>query len=120
MYAQIGGKYSHLAHILASLTLCLALPCMKWTCLVLGPVRFAEKTNRNTVPADLLGEKNTVPAQKKNKVKNTDYKTNEQGQENKRILSVIKRPGTKALCDCDTTSSRIIFNLFAKAFETSL
>lgn len=35
VYAQIGGKYSHLAHILASLTLCLALPCMKWTCLVL-------------------------------------------------------------------------------------
>ena len=29
--AQI-GKYSHLAHILASLTFCLALPCMKWTC----------------------------------------------------------------------------------------
>ena len=30
----------------------------------LGPVRFAEKTSRNTVPADLLGEKNTVPAEK--------------------------------------------------------
>jgi len=64
VYAQIGSKYSHLAHILASLTLCLALPCMKWTCLVLGPVRFAEKTNRNTVPVDLLWEKNTVPTEK--------------------------------------------------------
>ena len=29
-----------------------------------GPVRFAEKTSRNTVPADLLWEKNTVPAEK--------------------------------------------------------
>ena len=67
VYAQIGGKYSHLAHILASLTLCLALPCMKWTCLVLGPVRFAEKTNRNTVPVDLLWEKNTVPTEKQAK-----------------------------------------------------
>ena len=31
--AQI-GNYSHLAHIPASLTFCLALPCMKWTCFV--------------------------------------------------------------------------------------
>ena len=29
-----------------------------------GPVRFAEKTSRNTVPTDLLWEKNTVPAEK--------------------------------------------------------
>ena len=29
-----------------------------------GPVSFAEKTSRNTVPADLLGEKNIVPAEK--------------------------------------------------------
>ena len=29
-----------------------------------GPVRFAEKTSRNTVPADLLREKNTVSAEK--------------------------------------------------------
>ena len=29
-----------------------------------GPVRFAEKTSRNTVPVDLLWEKNTVPAEK--------------------------------------------------------
>jgi len=29
-----------------------------------GPVRFAEKTNRNTVPADLLGEENTVSTKK--------------------------------------------------------
>jgi len=27
-----------------------------------GPVRFAE--SRNTIPADLLGKKNTVPAEK--------------------------------------------------------
>lgn len=32
---RLASTYSHLAHILASLTLCLALPCMKWTCLVL-------------------------------------------------------------------------------------
>jgi len=30
----------------------------------IGPVRFAEKTSRNIVPADLLWEKNTVPAEK--------------------------------------------------------
>ena len=30
-----------------------------------GPVHFAEKTSRNTVPDDLLWEKNTVPAKKK-------------------------------------------------------
>jgi len=30
-----------------------------------GPVRFAEKTSRNTVPADLSGEKNTVSTEKK-------------------------------------------------------
>ena len=30
----------------------------------IGPVRFAEKTNRNTVPADLLWEKNTVLTEK--------------------------------------------------------
>ena len=30
----------------------------------IGPVRFAEKTSRNTVPADLLWEKNIVPAEK--------------------------------------------------------
>ena len=29
-----------------------------------GPVRFAEKTSRNTVPADLSWEKNTVLAEK--------------------------------------------------------
>ena len=44
----------------------------------IGPVRFAEKTNRNAAPANLLCEKNTVPA-KKNKLKNTDYKRNEHG-----------------------------------------
>ena len=31
-----------------------------------GPVRFAEKISRNIVPADLLWEKNTVPAKKTN------------------------------------------------------
>ena len=31
----------------------------------MGPVRFAEKTRQNTVPANLLGEKNTVPAEKR-------------------------------------------------------
>jgi len=30
----------------------------------IGPVRFAEKISRNTVPANLLGEKNTVPTKK--------------------------------------------------------
>jgi len=30
----------------------------------LGPVRFAEKTSRNTVPANLVWEKNTVPTEK--------------------------------------------------------
>ena len=29
-----------------------------------GPVRFAEKISRNTVPTDLLWEKNTVSAEK--------------------------------------------------------
>ena len=29
-----------------------------------GPVRFVEKTSRNTVPVDLLWKKNTVPARK--------------------------------------------------------
>ena len=38
-----------------------------------GPIRFAEKTSRNTIPADLLWEKNAVPT-KKYKLKNTDYK----------------------------------------------
>ena len=41
------------------------------------PVRFAEKSNQNIVPADLLWKKNTVPA-KKNKLKKTDYKRSEQ------------------------------------------
>jgi len=31
-----------------------------------GLVRFAEKTSRNTVSADLLWEENTVPAEKTN------------------------------------------------------
>ena len=31
---------------------------------IYGPVRFAEKTSRNIVPADLLREKNTVSAEK--------------------------------------------------------
>ena len=31
----------------------------------LAPVRFAEKTSRNIVPADLLWEKNTVLTEKK-------------------------------------------------------
>jgi len=35
-----------------------------WACSISGPVRFAEKTSRNTVSADLLWEKNTVPAEK--------------------------------------------------------
>ena len=30
----------------------------------IGPVRFAEKTSRNTVPTNLLWEKNIVPAEK--------------------------------------------------------
>jgi len=30
----------------------------------IGPVRFAEKTSRNTVSADLLWEKNIIPAEK--------------------------------------------------------
>jgi len=34
------------------------------TILDTGPVRFAEKTSQNTVPANLLGEKNIVPAEK--------------------------------------------------------
>ena len=32
-----------------------------------GPVRFAEKTSRNIVPANLLWEKNTVLAKKSKK-----------------------------------------------------
>jgi len=31
-----------------------------------SPVRFAEKISRNIIPADLLGEKNTVPIKKPN------------------------------------------------------
>ena len=31
----------------------------------IGPVRFAEKTSQNTVPADLLWEKNNVSAEKR-------------------------------------------------------
>ena len=34
-------------------------------CFSFGPVRFAEKTSRNTVPTDLLWEKKTVLAEKK-------------------------------------------------------
>ena len=30
----------------------------------IGPVRFVEKTSQNTVPVDLLWEKNTVSAEK--------------------------------------------------------
>ena len=44
---------------------------------IIGPVRFAEKTSQNTVPVDLLWEKNIVPAEK-NKLKSTDYKISEQ------------------------------------------
>ena len=33
---------------------------------VYGSVRFAEKTSRNIVPADSLGEKNTAPVEKIN------------------------------------------------------
>ena len=43
-----------------------------------NPVCFAEKTSRNIVSADLLWEKNTIPAEK-NKLKCTDYKRNKQG-----------------------------------------
>ena len=43
-----------------------------------GSVRFAEKTSRNIVPADLLWGENIVPA-KKNKLKSTDYKTSKHG-----------------------------------------
>ena len=32
--------------------------------IVIGPVRFAEKNNPNTVPTDLLREKNTVSVEK--------------------------------------------------------
>ena len=35
-----------------------------WACSISGPVRFAEKTSRNTVSADLSWEKNTVTAEK--------------------------------------------------------
>jgi len=42
------------------------IPCSSSFYLYLGPDRFAEKTNRSTVPADLLWEKNTVPAEKTN------------------------------------------------------
>ena len=42
------------------------------------PIRFAEKTSRNTVLVDLSWEKNTVPAEK-NKLKSMDYKTSKQG-----------------------------------------
>ena len=34
---------------------------------VIGPVRLAEKTRQNTVAADLLGERNTVPAEKRSR-----------------------------------------------------
>jgi len=37
------------------------------------------RSSRNTVPADLLGEKNTVSAEK-NKLKSTDYKISEYDQ----------------------------------------
>ena len=42
------------------------------------PVRFAEKISRNTVPANLLWEKNIIPAEK-NKLKKTNYKRSEHG-----------------------------------------
>jgi len=42
------------------------------------PVRLAEKTSRNTVPANLLWEKNTVPSEKK--TKKYGLQENEQGQ----------------------------------------
>jgi len=42
----------------------------------ISPVRFAEKTSWNIVPADSLWEKNIVPT-KNNKLKNTDYKARE-------------------------------------------
>ena len=44
--------------------------------IVNGSVRFDEKTSSNTVPADFLFEKNTVPIEK-NKLKKTNYKRNE-------------------------------------------
>ena len=34
-----------------------------------GPVRFAEKTSRNTIPADLLREKNTISIEKRRIIK---------------------------------------------------
>ena len=42
----------------------------------IGHVRFAKKTNQDTISADLLWKKNIVLA-KKNNIKNTNYKISE-------------------------------------------
>ena len=50
---------------------------MKVTTHIIGPVRFAEKTSRNTVLADLLGDKTWFRLKKQ--AESTDYKRSEQG-----------------------------------------